>query len=148
MDVFGVHERLIEEYSAFTSSLVEVRDARIAAHLRGEQEDKVRWPDPWLSLNPNFEPGGTVTELVEKGTLHPYCDRFFRAKKDPEDEGNAPSPCTDTSARPSKRRRRATATSSPPAPARARACPTSSRSSTRCCATLSPDISRRSSSTR
>lgn len=87
MDVFGVHDRLIEDYSAFTSSLVEVRDGRIAEYLRCEERDKVRWPDPWLSLNPNFEPAGTVAELVEGGTLHPYCARFFRAKKHPEDEG-------------------------------------------------------------
>ncbi|GAA1856045.1 DEAD/DEAH box helicase [Actinomadura bangladeshensis] len=87
MDVFGVHDRLIRDYSAFTSSLVEVRDERIAEHLRDEERDKVRWPDPWLSLNPNFEPAGTVAELVEDETLHPYCARFFRAKKHPEDEG-------------------------------------------------------------
>ncbi|MGH3243420.1 MAG: DEAD/DEAH box helicase [Spirillospora sp.] len=87
MDVFGVHDRLIEDYSAFTSSLVQVRDGKIAAHLRDEGKDKVRWPDPWLSLNPNFEPGGPVAELVEQGVLHPYCGRFFRAKKHEQDDG-------------------------------------------------------------
>ncbi|XRQ02700.1 DEAD/DEAH box helicase [Actinomadura welshii] len=93
MDVFGVHDQLIEDYSDFTSSLVQVRDEKIAAHLRDEQRDKVRWPDPWLSLNPNFESAGTVTELVNevgqdgREALHPYCARFFRAKKHPEDDG-------------------------------------------------------------
>lgn len=87
MDVFGVHQRLIEDYSAFTSSLVQVRDEKIARHLADEEKDKVRWPDPWLSLNPNFEPGGTIAELVDEGVLHPYCGRFFRAKKDPDDAG-------------------------------------------------------------
>ncbi|MUN36464.1 DEAD/DEAH box helicase [Actinomadura litoris] len=87
MDVFGVHERLIEDYSAFTASLVQVRDTKIAEHLDHENGDKVRWPDPWLSLNPNFEPAGTVTELVRRDVLHPYCDRFFRAKKSADDEG-------------------------------------------------------------
>ncbi|RFS82655.1 DEAD/DEAH box helicase [Actinomadura spongiicola] len=87
MDVFGVHDRLIKDYSEFTSSLVQVRDVKIADHLRDEQEDKVRWPDPWLSLNPNFEPGGTVTELVARDVLHPHCARFFRAKKHEADDG-------------------------------------------------------------
>jgi ATP-dependent helicase YprA (DUF1998 family) len=90
MDVFDVHERLIDDYSAFTSSLVQVRDEKIVAHLRGEQDDKVRWPDPWLSLNPNFEPGGTVSRLVEQGSLHPGCDRLFRAKTDRDDPGSRP----------------------------------------------------------
>ncbi|GLW62162.1 RNA helicase [Actinomadura rubrobrunea] len=87
MDVFQVHERLIDDYAAFTSSLVQVRDERIARHLRKENADKVRWPDPWLSLNPNFEPGGTVSELVAEGLLHPFCDRFFRAKEGEDDPG-------------------------------------------------------------
>ncbi|WP_433232777.1 DEAD/DEAH box helicase [Actinomadura formosensis] len=51
---------MIRDYSAFAASLVEVRDERIAEHLREEEKGKVRWPDPWLPLNPNFEPGGTV----------------------------------------------------------------------------------------
>lgn len=90
MDVFDVHARLIDDYAAFTSSLVQVRDERIVAHLRGEHDDKVRWPDPWLSLNPNFEPGGTVSHLVDRKLLHPGCDRFFRAKADPDDPGARP----------------------------------------------------------
>ncbi len=47
MDVFDVHERLIDNYSAFTSSLVQVRAELIAAHLQSEHDDKVCWPDPW-----------------------------------------------------------------------------------------------------
>ena len=90
MDVFDVHERLIDDYAAFTSSLVQVRNERIAAYLRGEHEAKVRWPDPWISLNPDFEPGGTVTHLVEQGILHPGCDRFFRVKTHKDDPGARP----------------------------------------------------------
>ncbi|MWA01939.1 DEAD/DEAH box helicase [Actinomadura sp. LD22] len=93
MDVFGVHERLIEDYSEFTASLVQVRDAEIAEHMANEERDKVRWPDPWLSLNPNFEPGGTVDDLVAEDApdggklLHPGCARYFRARKDKDDPG-------------------------------------------------------------
>lgn len=36
MDVFEVHEQLISDYDAFTSSLVQVRDERIARHLAAE----------------------------------------------------------------------------------------------------------------
>ncbi len=90
MDVFDVHRRLIADYGAFTSSLVQVRDDRIATHLSDERERGVRWPDPWLSLNPSFEPGGTITELVHDGLLHPECERLFRAKTDPDDPGSRP----------------------------------------------------------
>lgn len=121
MDVFDVHGRLIDDYSAFTSSLVQVRDERIVAHLRDEHHDKVRWPDPWLSLNPSFEPGGTVDGLVEQGLLHPGCARFFRAKADPDDPGSGRSRCTVTNGMRSRPRVPATATCSRRGRARARA---------------------------
>src|SRR5260370_38090536 len=90
MDVFEVHERLISDYDAFTSSLVQVRDERVARHLAAERADKVRWPDPWLSLNPNFETGGTTTELVRDGLLHPDSERLCRVQTDPDDTGARP----------------------------------------------------------
>jgi hypothetical protein len=30
-----------------------------------------QWPDPWLSLNPNFASGGTITDLITEGLLQP-----------------------------------------------------------------------------
>ncbi|MER5485469.1 DEAD/DEAH box helicase [Streptomyces sp. NPDC002812] len=88
MDVFGVHQRLIADYDAFTSSLVSVRDQAIQRHLDHERERKARWPDPRISLNPNFRSGGTVAELVDAGLLHRECRRYFRAKEHEEDPGS------------------------------------------------------------
>jgi RAD3-like DEAD/DEAH box helicase/helicase-like protein/uncharacterized protein DUF1998 len=90
VDIFDVHGRLVADYDAFTSSLVQVRDDRIAAHLADQRAQGVRWPDPWLSLNPSFESGGTITDLVRDGLLHPGCERLFRAKQTPEDSGSWP----------------------------------------------------------
>src|SRR6266540_3539827 len=87
MDVFAMHARLVADYDAFTSSLVEVRDQRIKEHLREQRSRKVRWPDPYLSLNPGFEGGGTIKELVDAGLLDEECERLFRVKTGPEDPG-------------------------------------------------------------
>ncbi|VVJ21670.1 Helicase [Amycolatopsis camponoti] len=38
------------------------------------------WPEPWLALNPAFEPGGSVGELVDRGLLHPDNRGIFRAR--------------------------------------------------------------------
>lgn len=54
MDVFAVHEQLIEDYRSFTSGFVEVRDPRIRQHVGEQLDEGVQWPDPWLSLNPAF----------------------------------------------------------------------------------------------
>ena len=81
MDVFSLHDQLISEYRAFTEGGVVIRDERIAEHLRGDLDDKSQWPDPWLSLNPFFDSGGTVSELISEGLLHPETARVFQAGK-------------------------------------------------------------------
>jgi MoxR-like ATPase len=81
MDVFGVRERLIRDYKEFTESFVEIDNDRIRAHVAERLDAGYQWPEPWLSLNPNFASGGTITELVQAGLLHPTCERIFRLKE-------------------------------------------------------------------
>jgi superfamily II DNA/RNA helicase len=90
MDVFEIHQHLIDDYDAFTTSLVQVRDERIGRHLREERGAHVRWPDPWLSLNPSFESGGALIDLVNTGLLHPATQQLFRIKTGPDDQGARP----------------------------------------------------------
>ncbi|MBA3250058.1 MAG: DEAD/DEAH box helicase, partial [Geodermatophilaceae bacterium] len=84
MDVFAVHERVIADYRAFTSGFVDVRDERIKKFVAEQFAEGVQWPDPWLSLNPSFASGGSVTDLVRDGLLHAECERIFRRKDDPQ----------------------------------------------------------------
>jgi len=87
MDAFSVHEQLIGDYRAFTSGFVDIRDRRLAAHVAERLDSGAQWPDPWVSLNPNFAAGGTVEELVAARLLHPECARVFRVKEHPADPG-------------------------------------------------------------
>jgi len=87
MDVFGIRDRLVEDYRSFTSGAVEVRDPRVRDVVQRRLDDGVQWPDPWLSLNPSFESGGSVGDLVATGLLHPECERIFRVKQDRDDPG-------------------------------------------------------------
>ena len=80
MDVFRVRDRLIDDYRDFTGSFVDIHDKNIGEHVAGRMARGYQWPDPWLSLNPNFASGGTVTELVAQGLLQPDCERIFRLK--------------------------------------------------------------------
>ncbi|MEV5865234.1 protein kinase [Streptomyces tendae] len=81
MDVFGVHKALIKDYRSFTEGGTVIRDDRIADYVEKDLDDKSQWPDPWLSLNPFFQGGGTVVELAQEKVLHPECARIFQAKK-------------------------------------------------------------------
>jgi ATP-dependent helicase YprA (DUF1998 family) len=87
MDVFGVRDQLVRDYSAFTSSFVDPRDPDIKALLDKRDADERQWPQPWLSLNPNFAAGGSVDDLVAEGLLHPESAKVFRVKDDPNDTG-------------------------------------------------------------
>ncbi|MCX5314789.1 protein kinase [Streptomyces sp. NBC_00154] len=81
MDVFGIHRDLIKEYESFTRSSATIRDGRIAGFIEDDLAGKSQWPNPWLSLNPFFESGGEVTDLVRDGVLHPKCAEIFQAGK-------------------------------------------------------------------
>ncbi len=59
--------------------------------LAERERDERQWPQPWLSLNPSFAPGGSVDDLVAEGILHPTSGQVFRAKESPNDTGlNSP----------------------------------------------------------
>lgn len=81
MDVFGVHRTLIRDYRSFTEGGTVIRDDRIAAFVEDDLNSKSQWPDPWLSLNPFFQGGGTVVELAGQKVLHDECARIFQARK-------------------------------------------------------------------
>ncbi|MEV4003150.1 protein kinase, partial [Actinomadura sp. NPDC049753] len=82
MDVFGLHRQLIENYREFTEGGTVIRDGRIAAYVESTLDEKSQWPDPWVSLNPFFASGGTVSELSGAGKLlHEECARIFQAGK-------------------------------------------------------------------
>ena len=81
MDVFDLRYRLIEDYGSYVQSFINIRDERINARVRTELDEGLLWPDPLVQLNPAFEPGGTIDELVAAGSFHSECARVFRAGK-------------------------------------------------------------------
>jgi len=87
VDVFQIREQLVSDYSSFTSSFVESREPRIKALLDQRDDNGSQWPEPWLSLIPNFAAGGIVDELVSQGLLHPETARIFRVKESKDDTG-------------------------------------------------------------
>ena len=85
MDVFALRDRLVGDYRHYAESFFTIRDERIRAFVEDQLESGLLWPDPMLQLNPAFEPGGHVDDLVAEGLLHPGCARIFRVGKSPED---------------------------------------------------------------
>jgi hypothetical protein len=50
MDVFGLRERLVDDYEGYTRSFIAVRDERVAETVDAELERGLLWPDPLVQL--------------------------------------------------------------------------------------------------
>jgi ATP-dependent helicase YprA (DUF1998 family) len=82
VDVFALRDALIRDYADYVRSFIEIRDPRIREQVDRELEAGRLWPDPLIQLNPGFEPGGSIDDLVAEGLLHTECSRIFQREKD------------------------------------------------------------------
>lgn len=89
MDVFQLRDKVIGDYASYVSSFVEISDPRIRTLVDEELEGGYLWPQPLVQLNPSFEPGDSLPDLVASEVLHPECLKIFAAK---DEEGNVGDP--------------------------------------------------------
>jgi len=87
MDAFGVLEKVLGDYQSFVSGFLNIRDQDVRRKVETEIENGLLWPEPWLALNPAFESGGSVSELVADGVLHPEAESIFRARTEGDRTG-------------------------------------------------------------
>ena len=80
MDVFSFREELVAEYERFSRSFTNIRAEDISREVDAAYAAGRFWPAPLVQLNPNFEPGGWVDDLVANGTLDAECAKIFRLK--------------------------------------------------------------------
>lgn len=81
MDAFGVLKDVLGDYEAFVRGFLNIKDPAILDRVQREIENGLLWPESWLALNPAFEPGGSVGDLVDAGTLHPTCREIFPGRR-------------------------------------------------------------------
>ena len=87
MDVFSLRDRVVNDYADYIGSFINIRDPKIDQYVQEEMRQGLLWPQPLLQLNPNFQPGKGIGELVAAGALHRQCDAIFRMK---DEDGNGP----------------------------------------------------------
>ena len=83
MDVFHLNKRLLDDYSNYLRSFINIRDAKISKLLDDAFVEKQLWPEALIQLNPSFESGGWIHSLVAEGLLHQECGKVFRRGKGP-----------------------------------------------------------------
>ncbi len=79
MDIFDLDRSLIGDYSQFARSFAEIRAPDIRRRVAAIYERGQFWPDPLISINPYFERGPSIDELVKDGTLAPETGKVFRS---------------------------------------------------------------------
>ena len=87
MDIFAFRDQLIGDYASYVKSFIQIRDPWIKKYVDDSLSTGVLWPEPLIQLNPSFESGGTIKDLVSQGVLHSECEQIFRMKVDEHDTG-------------------------------------------------------------
>jgi ATP-dependent helicase YprA (DUF1998 family) len=88
MNVFDLREQLVRDYSSYIASFINIRDPRIREYVDEKLSGGLLWPDPLIQINPAFEPGHWVDELVVQGLLHSTCNTVFRRKSESNPVGD------------------------------------------------------------
>jgi ATP-dependent helicase YprA (DUF1998 family) len=81
MDVFQLRDTVIDDYRAYITSFMALRDRRIVERVDAALAEGRLWPEPRIGLNPSFAPGGSVDDLVAEGLLHDGCRDIFRVER-------------------------------------------------------------------
>lgn len=69
-------------------SFIKIADVRVRDKVERYFETGKLWPEPRIQLNPAFERGTPIPDLIAEGLLHPECEQIFRhGKKDIESDG-------------------------------------------------------------
>ena len=77
MNVFELRDRLVSDYEQYVRSFMRIRETRVQDRVNDELGQGLLWPDPLIQLNPSFESGESVEQLVGSGILHDECRRVF-----------------------------------------------------------------------
>jgi hypothetical protein len=101
MDVFDLRDRVIRDYERFTRSFAKIEAGDIKTVVDQAYDQGRFWPSPLIQLNPSFEPGGTIDQLVDDGTLDDECRRIFWKKDGIDDKGYRE--CSPHRARPARK---------------------------------------------
>lgn len=81
MQVFQFRDGVVGDYSSYIKSFINVADLRVRQTVDQSLAEGLLWRDPLVQLNPTFQSGGTVDDLVATGKLAGECKKIFRRSK-------------------------------------------------------------------
>jgi superfamily II DNA/RNA helicase/very-short-patch-repair endonuclease len=87
VDIFDLRERVVGQYAQYVSSFLTIRDPETRQFVDRHLAEGKLWPEPLVQLNPSFEPGSSIDQLVAERILHAECSRIFQRSKTPTQAG-------------------------------------------------------------
>jgi hypothetical protein len=81
MQIFQFRNNVIGDYAKYIKSFISVADPQIQQEVEQSLASGLLWRDPLVQINPTFQGGATVEQLVNSGAIHPECGRVFRRDK-------------------------------------------------------------------
>ena len=78
MNVFSLDRHLIREYASFARSFTKIRANDIADQVEQIYAQGTFWPEPLVSINPHYQSGSTLADLVRAGDLCADIENVFR----------------------------------------------------------------------
>ncbi|WP_242496174.1 DEAD/DEAH box helicase [Sphingobium cupriresistens] len=82
MNIFELDKALVDRYASFARSFSAIRAPEIDQQVRSIYEQGRFWPDPLITINPRFEAGKSIEELVVSGDVAPELASIFVAGPD------------------------------------------------------------------
>ena len=82
MNIFDFRDALTSEYADYVRSFIRISSNDIRTKVDEALDEQALWPEPLVQLNPAFEPGAYIDDLVQVGKLHELAAKVFRRDKD------------------------------------------------------------------
>jgi len=82
VNIFELDKALVDRYASFARSFSAIRAPEIDQQVRSIYEKGRFWPDPLITINPRFEAGKSIDELVVSGDVAPELASIFAAGPD------------------------------------------------------------------
>ena len=83
MNVFELDEALVNDYERFARSFTQIRAPDIRTPVEALYASDRFWPEPLVSINPRFERGASIDQLVGAGSLHEATAQVFSIDGEP-----------------------------------------------------------------
>jgi ATP-dependent helicase YprA (DUF1998 family) len=83
VNVFDLDRALVSDYERFARSFTQIRAPDIRKQIEEIYASDRFWPEPLITINPHFERGAAITELVVNRSLHPETASVFRVEGQP-----------------------------------------------------------------